>query len=286
MSDHWKENLPDFQKRYLKSDFEHYKEKYKEVFQMKREDGILELRMHTNGGPMVHSWVTHEVWPAAWAEIGNDPYNEVIIITGTGDLWVKTETSVWDLPFREWPPDAVQKAKRETHNIMEKFVFGIDVPVITCINGPGPHTEFAVASDITLCTEDAQFWDPHFLGGSSPGDGMGLVLQQVLGVKRAAYYCYTGKPIDGKMAVEFGLANECLPREQLLPRAWELARFMMDSSTRALRYATHSQLMRPWKKALVEDLAMHGFSMSYAFLLNEKGVKDFLDEQQAKGMLK
>jgi enoyl-CoA hydratase/carnithine racemase len=65
--------------------------------------------------------------------------------------------------------------------------------------------------------------DPHFLAGSAPGDGQALALQALMGTKRAAYRIYGGKSIPARTALELGIISDVLAREQLLPRAWELA---------------------------------------------------------------
>jgi enoyl-CoA hydratase/carnithine racemase len=85
---------------------------------------------------------------------------------------------------------------------------------------------------------------------------MALTLQQTMGFKRAGYYVYTAKNINGKLAVDLGVANECLPREQLVPRAWELAKMMMERS-KGTRRLSHAILSRPWKQALVQDMGFH-----------------------------
>ena len=48
--------------------------------------------------------------------------------------------------------------------------------------------------DLTLCAEEAVIFDPHFTMGSVPGDGIHSCLQELLGVKRAAYAMLTGQP--------------------------------------------------------------------------------------------
>lgn len=68
--------------------FEEYAAKYADYFVMRRENGIIELRMHTDGGPATFGFPTHNAWGQAWPEIGNDPDNEVLILTGTGDQWL------------------------------------------------------------------------------------------------------------------------------------------------------------------------------------------------------
>ena len=250
------EVLSDWDERVEASQFEIYSQKYKEFMMMTRRSGILEVRLHTGGGPAEHSWKAHNAWGEAWIDIGRDPENEVLIITGTGDRWQIGNPEVWKVAFREWESDSQIKMYHDAFRLLENLIFAIDIPTIGVINGPGTHCELATLCDITLCTEDADFFDPHFFGGTPPGDGMALTLQQTIGFKRAAYFAYTGQKIDGNLAVKLGIANECLPREALLPRAWELAEMIMQRN-KSTRRLTHAILSRPWKQALVNDQGFH-----------------------------
>lgn len=250
------ETLDNWDERIEPSQFDTYSKKYEEFIIMTRRNGIIEVRLHTDGGPAVHSWKAHNAWREAWIDIGRDPENEVMILTGTGDRWQTGNPEVWKVPFYEWSSDSKLKMYHDAFKLIENMVFAIDIPTIGAINGPGTHCELATLCDITLCTEDADFFDPHFLGGTPPGDGMTLTLQQTMGHKKAAYYAYTGDRIDGRLAVELGIANEVLPRDKLLTRAWELAEMMMERSKHA-RHFTHAILSRPWKQALVRDMGFH-----------------------------
>lgn len=264
------EKLSDWFERIEPSQFDVYSEKYKEIMLMTRRNGILEVRMHTDGGPLKFSWKVHSMWSQAWIDIGRDPENEVLILTGTGDRWLDANPEVWKKLFREWTPDDKLKMYHESLRLLENLIFCIDIPTIAAINGPGTHCEIGTLCDITICTEDADFFDPHFLGGTPPGDGMALTLQRTIGIKRAAYYAYTGQKIDGKTALELGIVNEVLPREKLQARAWELAEMMMERS-RGARMLTHSILSRPWKRALVEDQGFHLVHQMYDMANDEEG---------------
>ncbi|MET7398782.1 enoyl-CoA hydratase/isomerase family protein [Dactylosporangium sp. NPDC005572] len=249
---------------------ESYAEKYADYFVMHRRDGILELRMHTDGGPAQFGFAVHNAWGQAWQEIGNDPDNEVLILTGTGEHWLTLPPA----PDTSDAGEATRKLMREARpkdfayertyydaiKLLENFVFGIDIPTIAAINGPSiAHTEFALLCDITLATETATIVDPHLPTGVAPGDGQQLTLQELLGTKRAAYHLYTGEPISARQALELGLVNEVLPADRLLPRAWEIAERIMRSP-RAARRLTHAIVQRPWKRRLVHDL---GFGVAH-----------------------
>jgi len=103
-----------------------------------------------------------------------------------------------------------------------------------------------------------------------PGDGMALTLQQTMGIKRASYYAYTGQNINGRLALELGIVNEVLPREELLPRAWELAEMMMERP-RSVRHLTHAILSRPWKRALVNDLGFYLTHQMFDMAIDTEG---------------
>lgn len=237
--------------------FEEYSEKYADFFKMRRENGIIELRLHTNDGPYIHNWAAHNAWNRVWQDIGNDPGNQVLIITGTGDTWFQGDPKkTWGKPIVEEEPDYIFQQTYDGWKLIESFVGNLDIPTIAAVNGPGIHTEFAMLCDITLAVESADFMDPHFLAGSAPGDGQALVLQALMGTKRAAYHVYGGKSIPARTALELGIISDVLPREQLLDRSWELARFIMKRP-RFARWATHNILSRPWKKLVAEDFGFH-----------------------------
>jgi enoyl-CoA hydratase/carnithine racemase len=241
--------------------FEEYAEKYSDHFVMERRDGIIQLRMHTGGGPALFGFGTHNAWGQAWQEVGNDPENEVLILTGTGDQWLGADPASYAEPSHKWPEGfAYEHTYYDAMKLLENLTFAIDIPTIAAINGPSvAHTEIALLCDITLCTEESTIIDPHFLMGVTPGDGQQLSFQELLGTKRAAYYLYTGEQIDARKALELGLVNEVLPTERLLPRAWEIAEMIMKRP-RATRRLTHAIIQRPWKRRLVQDL---GFGVAH-----------------------
>ena len=245
--------------------FSEYAARYSAFFKMRRESGILEARLHTNDGPYVHTAAAHNAWPRVWQDIGNDPENQVLIITGTGKHWFTGNAEKLNpKPASDLHPDHIFQRMSDGWKLIESFIGNIDIPTISVVNGPGVHTEFAMMCDVTFAAPDADFMDPHFWLGSPPGDGQGMALQTLMGAKRAAYYIYAAKSIPAAKALEWGLVSDVLPREQLLDRAWELARFIMKRP-RYARWATHNILSRHWKKAVAEDF---GFHMAHQMLSN------------------
>jgi len=250
----------------LQESFEAYQERFKDFFSMRRERGILEVKMHTRGDVARWSFEMHKAIPAMLTAVGMDRDNEVLILTGTGDYWL-----------REFDPESFKKQEndettfRKTNydlwfldgiKLQESMIWSVDIPTIAAINGPGFHTEFGLLSDLTICADDASFVDVHKAVGLVPGDGSMLVFQHLLGHKRGNYASMLGIPVNVEQALEWGLVNEVHAREKLLARAWEMAEQLMQSS-RIVRNLTAQLARRPWKKVFTQDFHMHFASELY-----------------------
>jgi hypothetical protein len=80
--------------------FEEYSQKYSAFFKMRRENGIIELRLHTDDGPYIHNWAAHNAWNRVWQDVGNDSENQVLILTATGDTWFQGDPrQTWGKPI-------------------------------------------------------------------------------------------------------------------------------------------------------------------------------------------
>lgn len=250
--------------------FQEYSEKYKDLFLMTRRNGILEVRMHSGGESLQFDWPVLSAYGNAWSDIGRDPENEVMILTGTGDKWQVANPEIWKTKFMEWPKNRKLEMYQESLRMIENMIFCMDIPTIGVINGTGSHWQMGILCDITICAEDTNFFDAHYLGGVSPGDGIVLTLQNLTGIKRAAYCAYTGMNINEQTALDLGIVSEVLSHERLLPRAWELAEMIMQAP-RTTRHLTHSILSRPWKKALVSDQGFQLAHQMYDMAIDEEG---------------
>src|SRR4030067_2265641 len=118
--------------------FEDYARKYQTI-RMERRDGILQLTFHTDGGSLQWGLVPHGEFPEAFHDIGSDPDNKVVIMTGTGTVFSgphATPDAAWRLTPRQW--DGVYwKGKHLLMNLLN-----IEVPMISAINGPAlRHSE-------------------------------------------------------------------------------------------------------------------------------------------------
>jgi enoyl-CoA hydratase/carnithine racemase len=253
--------------------FDSYRDKYENV-RMKREDGILEAALHSAGGPLVFDGYVHEALVSAFRDIGDDSENHVVILTGTGDEFC---TRITPEGFDFFTPTGFDKILREGTKVLEN-ILDIQVPMIAAINGPVTvHSEFALLCDIVIAAEDAYFQDaPHQAFGVVPGDGVHIVWPEVIGEIRGRYFLLSGQKLSAAQAQEYGAVNEVVSREALLPRAWELARYIKKQSPLTLRYtrmALSTRFRRRLQEGLSYGLALEGISAAQVALLNAQKAK-------------
>ena len=235
--------------------FEDYKEQFKDFYKMeRREDGVLLVRAHTNGGPIQLSVENHRSLGQMLKVIGADPENEILILTGSGDeFMMDSDPEGFKLEEEQLDYWAYEYAYKDGRTNVSSLVNDLEIPTIGVLNGPGFHTEICLMCDITICSEDATIFDLHYDIGSVPGDGIHSCFQELLGVKRAAYALLTGQAIDAKTALEYGMVNEVLPQDQLIARAYQIADHIM-TQPRTTRRLTTQIVRRPWKQRIVNDL--------------------------------
>ena len=89
-----------------------------------------------------------------------------------------------------------------------------------------------------------------------PGDGQHVIWSFLVGHNRARYFLLTGKKLSAQEALEWGAVNEVLPKDQVLDRAWELARELVKRPPLVLRY-TRQLFTNPLKRVFVDELG-HG----------------------------
>ena len=242
-----------------------YAQKF-ETIRFRREDGILEMTLHTNGGSQRFGPIPHAEMEQAFLDVSRDPENQAIILTGTGEEFSgpavasSVGRAVPKLTPEQWMKLG-SEARRFTMNML-----GIEVPMIAAVNGPAlRHPEVPLMCDIVLAAEQAAFQDSaHFRGGMVPGDGVHVVFPMLMGLNRARYFLLTAQLLSAKEALGFGLVNEVLPREQLMPRAWELARQIIQQpviNRRYTRIILNEYLRRPMNDLLGYGLALEGLGI-------------------------
>jgi enoyl-CoA hydratase/carnithine racemase len=241
--------------------FETYREAFPNARLTRKDNGVLEVALHTNGGKLVFNGHTHEQFVDLFHQIGEDRDNRVVILTGTGDAFMDViEPDGFDF----FTPQGYDKILREGRKVLSNLL-DIEVPMITALNGPVLlHSEYALLTDIILATPETVFQDkPHFEFGIVPGDGMHLLWPHVIGSMRGRYFLLTRQVLDAATARDWGVVNEIVPADGLLARAHAIAdgiAALPPLTSRYTRIALTTQLRRLIDEGTAYGLALEGIS--------------------------
>ncbi len=126
-------------------------------------------------------------------------------------------------------------------------------PVIAAVQGHcyTGALELVLGCDLLICSENAQFFDTHAKWGLSSTWGMSQRLPRRIGYLKAREVMYTSRLISGKEAADIGLANSCVPDDQLTSAVMEMASTIVENSWFSLR--TYKMLMREGREMLLQD---------------------------------
>ncbi len=163
-----------------------------------------------------------------WLKLRDDPVLRVAILTGAGDSAFCSgadlkEVGPW---YRSMTP-----LERREHAEREPGLGGITrnldpgKPIIAAINGHclAGGLELALACDLRIAVEHATFGLPEVKRGIIPGAGGTQRLPRMIPLALALELLLTGDAIDARAALDAGLVNRVVPKEELLDAARTLA---------------------------------------------------------------
>lgn len=192
--------------------------------------------------------VTSRVMGKVFADFRDDPELRVAIITGGGD---KFFCPGWDL-----------KAAADGDEVDGDYgvggfgglqeLRGLNKPVIAAVNGIccGGGLELALSADMILAADHASFALPEITSGTV-ADAASVKLPKRIPYHIAMELLLTGRWFDAEEAKNWGIVNEILSGDQLMDRAWELARLL--ASGPPLVYAAIKEIVRDAEDSKFQD---------------------------------
>jgi len=220
-------------------------------------DGVSELRLHTDGGPLRWNATAHRELGEALAEIAATRTTKVVIVTGTADAFCTRMDAASFAAQEQWEV-IWWEGKRIIKGLLD-----LDVPVIGAVNGPAfIHAEIPLLADAVIAADTAVFADKtHFTRGAVPGDGVHLIWPYLLGPRRGKYFLMTGQEIDAREALRLGVVNEVVAPEALMERAWELALAWAANPLPMLRYTREALNILEREHLLAHTALSHGLAL-------------------------
>lgn len=160
----------------------------------------------------------------------NDAQAKVIIITGAGNRAFCAGVDV-----RDHFPDKIKNTLNVFHKVFQDLI-DVNKPVMAMVNGYalGGGCELAMACDLVIASETAQFGQPEINVGAIPTVATAL-LSRIVGRKKAFELMVTGDTISAAEAAQIGLVNQVVPPEKLEEATMEFVNKLKGKSPVVLK---------------------------------------------------
>lgn len=172
----------------------------------------------------------------AWTRVRDDGDIRVAVITGAGDRAFTTGADLKS--FVNAPQDLSQFWMTQQDQLLNR---GLEVwkPVIAAVNGYclGGGMTLLLATDIRVATPTATFGLTEVARGVIAGNGGTQRVLEQLPHAIAMELLLTGRRVDAESAARWGLVNRVVPREELLPTAFAIAREVAANAPLAVQAA-------------------------------------------------
>jgi methylglutaconyl-CoA hydratase len=204
-----------------------------------------------------------------------------LILTGSGDAFC----SGLDLSeLRTMRTKTAAEHRTDVERLARLFVslYELPIPTIAAVNGPAiaGGTGLATLCDFTLATPEARFGFTEVRIGFVPALVSAFLALQ-LGDKQCRDLLLTGRLFGAAEALQLGLVNEVVEREELQPRAQALAKSLMSNSPQSI--SATKQLLAAQNRASLDAAivaAMQANAESRETADFGEGVSAFLEKRK------
>jgi enoyl-CoA hydratase len=209
------------------------------------EDRVLRITMNRPEKLNASGEVGHGEQGRIWREFDDDPDMNVALITGAGRAF----SAGGDIDAGNGAPGVDTRDGRA----LVRNMIACRKPIVSAINGVavGGGLAIALLADISIASERAVLMDGHIKLGLVAGDHAALVWPLAIGMARSKYHLLMCDRIDGKEAAEIGLVGRCVPHEELMPTANDIA----------VRLAKGPQSAIQATKAALHDWYLHNIGI-------------------------
>ncbi len=177
----------------------------------------------------------HEAMQEVWVRLADDKSVRAVVLTGAGSAF----SAGGNIPafIRNYEDSEYRRASLRGAERLMYAMAEFPKPLVSAVNGPavGLGCSVATGADIVYIADDTFMADTHVNIGLVCGDGGAAVWPLLMNLLKAKEYLLTGDRIPAAMCVELGLANYAVPRDELMPRATEMAHRLAKQPVQAVQ---------------------------------------------------
>jgi enoyl-CoA hydratase/carnithine racemase len=184
-----------------------------------RGEGVWLLRLER---PETRNALSPELMEELASELESldaDPEARCLVIAGSDEVFAA------GADIRALRERTFEESMRHPAASFWRRVAAVKTPLVAAVSGwaLGGGFELALACDIVVASETAEFGQPEITLGIIPGGGGTQRLARVIGKQRTMELVLTGRRIDAHEAASLGLVNAVVKKREWLDRSLELA---------------------------------------------------------------
>ena len=158
-------------------------------------------------------------------------------------------------------------------------------PIIAAVRGfsGGGGNELALACDIRIAGENAKFRQHELQAGFIPGFGGMQRLPRLIGQSRAMEMMLTGRAIDAKEALSFGLVSRVVSDDKVIDEAVKLAKQLIENLDKKALAVFKSRMGASYNESFKEALKNDQIAFDKLALSPhiKVAIKRFIEKQKA-----
>lgn len=218
----------------------------------------------------------------ATARLREDASVRVVVITGAGD-----KAFVAGADIKEFEALDATRAIARTANGMRVYdnLRHLPQPVVAAINGYalGGGMLLAMACDIRIAADTAEFGYPEIRLGVFPATGGTVLLNRLIGPAAARAICLLGERFSAQRAYELGLVTKVVPKAELAAEVRRICETLAGYSPialKALKDVLNASLEQDFDAA--RDVETRAYAELFRHGDVREGVRAFIEKRRPR----
>lgn len=226
----------------------------------RREGAVLTITINR---PRVRNAINVAVMNQLRSHIeGCDEDTRVIVITGADGAFC-SGAEILPETVENLDADAAARILGDSYHPALKAIHAAPCPVIAAVDGmaAGFGCDLALACDLRIVSERAQFAELFVRVGLIPDGGGTWTLPRLIGMGRALELFYTGTPVAAAEAVRIGMANRIVASTAFEAEVAAFANKLAEQAPHAMRrirQAVYAAQDMSFQQALEQEARLQG----------------------------